>query len=195
MAIAYSNIIVELREISLKNRPQELYQISKKVTVPVLITIENLVIDESLDIMMWAISNKQKNKLYKYNQIIDLITINDTIFKKWLDKYKYNNKENDKNWFFYRDKCSEILCKYEDILDRSKFLINDELGLVDIAIFPFIRQFANVDIIWFKDIYTNLNKWLENIIISKEFNSVMKKYNIWNNTDSPLIVDFNKIEN
>ena len=91
MALLYSEIKVEIIEISLKNRPKELYEASKKGTVPVLITSEGEVIDESLEIMLWALRNN-KNQTWisaDGNYEIDLINKNDFLFKKWLDKYKY----------------------------------------------------------------------------------------------------------
>ena len=123
MALSYCNIQVELREISLRDRPQSLYDISKKGTVPVILTKNKNVIDESLDIMIWAL-NKKNNQtwLNKDNKEIDLINFNDTEFKKWLDKYKYHDRYPENSKESYRDKCNVILAKYENNLNNNVIL-------------------------------------------------------------------------
>ena len=193
MALSYCNIQVEIREISLRDRPQSLYDISKKGTVPVILTKNNNVIDESLDIMIWAL-NKKNNQtwLNKDNKEIDLINFNDTEFKKWLDKYKYHDRYPENSKESYRDKCNVILAKYENNLNNNQYLISNKISIVDIAIFPFIRQFANVDYKWFENNYFNLNKWLNNISSSKLFISIMNKYNTWDKNEEPMIIRFNQ---
>ena len=182
MALAYTDIQVEIREISLQNRPEELYEVSKKGTVPVLITIDGLVIDESLEIMLWTLKNNlnQTWLIDNHNKELEMINKNDVLFKKWLDRYKYHDRylENPKE--FYRKKCSDILSKYENQLHSRKYLLRDGISIVDIAIFPFIRQFANVDYQWFENNYNKLTFWLEEICSSNLFIEVMKKYEIWN---------------
>ena len=93
MALTYTNVKVEIREISLRNRPEELYQVSKKGTVPVLITTDGLVIDESLEIMLWTLKNNlnQTWLIENNNEEIEMINRNDVLFKKWLDRYKYHD--------------------------------------------------------------------------------------------------------
>ena len=193
MALSYCNIQVELREISLRDRPQSLYDISKKGTVPVILTKNKNVIDESLDIMIWAL-NKKNNQtwLNKDNKEIDLINFNDTEFKKWLDKYKYHDRYPENSKESYRDKCNVILAKYENNLNNNQYLMSNKISIVDIAIFPFIRQFANVDYKWFENNYFNLNKWLNNISSSKLFISIMNKYNTWDKNEDPMINRFNQ---
>ena len=104
MAISYSNIEVELREISLKDRPKEMYEVSAKGTVPVLITKNKKIIDESLDIMIWAINQNKKQNLIDNKNELELISNNDFDFKQWLDKYKYHVRFPDKTREFYREK-------------------------------------------------------------------------------------------
>ena len=192
MVLAHIDLTIELREIILKNRPKELYMVSSKGTVPVLIIANNIVIDESLDIMLWALKEDSKpNKLLNdFNKAIEIIKINDTIFKKWLDKYKYYDRYQENSKEFYRQKCKEILDSYDENLNKTKYIISDELNIADIAIFPFIRQFANVDISWFNNTYKNLPNWLDIMCKSRLFKSVMKKYNIWK-PENPLIINFN----
>ena len=94
MALAYTHVQLEIREISLQNRPEELYEVSKKGTVPVLITINGLVIDESLEIMLWTLKNNlnQTWLIESHNKEIEMINRNDIFLKKWLDRYKYYDK-------------------------------------------------------------------------------------------------------
>ena len=188
MALACNDIIVELREISLKDRPLELLKASPKGTVPVLVIDDDKIIDESLDIMLWSF-NIHHNDL-ELNKKIKLIDINDTIFKKWLDRYKYNDRYPQFSKKYYRSKCDKILFEYERELNDKNYLINDHIDLVDFAIFPFVRQFANVDYDWFKSNYVNLTHWLERIVSSDLFGKIMNKYQIWIPESIPLIINF-----
>ena len=192
MALAYSNISIELREISLRDRPDELYEASKKGTVPVLITTENIVIDESIEIILWSLKSNSKQIWLSDNSDseMNLINQNDTIFKQWLDKYKYYERHPENSKEYYRQHCSNILSDYENKLKDTKYLLRDEISIADVAIFPFVRQFANVDYDWFSNNYTNLKTWLETIVLSDLFLSIMKKYDTWNREDSPQIINF-----
>ena len=190
MALAYTDVKVEIREISLRNRPKELYVASQKGTVPVLITIEGLVIDESLNIMLWALKNNLHQTWLRenHNKEIEMIDRNDIVFKKWLDKYKYHNRYLENSREFYRKNCSDILFNYENALNNTKYLLSDSMSIVDIAIFPFVRQFANVDYQWFQNNYNNLVYWLELICSSNLFIQIMKKYDLWNNKNKSVII-------
>ena len=181
MALAYTNVKVEIREISLRNRPDELYEASKKGTVPVLITTDGLVIDESLEIMLWTLKNNlNQTWLVEDCHIeIEMINRNDTLFKKWLDRYKYHDRYPENSKQYYRKKCDNILSEYESQLNRTQYLLKDSISISDIAIFPFIRQFANVDYKWFENNYAKLTAWLENICSSDLFVQIMKKYEMW----------------
>ena len=191
MALAYTKLKIELREISLKNRPKELYSCSSKGTVPVLITADNIVIDESLDIMLWALKNHSDQTWLSKdcNNELKMINVNDTKFKKWLDKYKYHDRYPDKAKEFYRENCCEFLNVYEMQLSKTRYLLDDKINIADIAIFPFIRQFANVDYLWFESAYNNLASWLSDISSSELFEKIMKKYSLWTPGES-LIIDF-----
>ena len=181
MALAYTNVKVEIREISLRHRPDELYEASKKGTVPVLITTDGLVIDESLEIMLWTLKNNlnQTWLVEDCHVEIEMINKNDTLFKKWLDRYKYHDRYPENTKQYYRKKCDNILSKYESQLNSTQYLLKDSISISDIAIFPFIRQFANVDYKWFENNYTELTVWLENICSSDLFVQIMKKYEMW----------------
>ena len=193
MALSYSKIKVELKEILLNNRPSELFAVSPKGTVPVLCINNITVIDESLDIMKWALKQNDPNSWISYNNKIqfDIIAENDNEFKYWLDRYKYFDRFPKNNRDYYRAKCSEYLKKLNKLLEYNQYLLTNKLLFVDVAIFPFIRQCANVDQYWFKVTYTKLDNWLNNIIESKLFVSVMDKYLEYNSKQEPLITNFN----
>ena len=192
MALSYSNITIELREILLKARPESLIEISPKGTVPVLQLLNGFVIDESIDIMKWTIQHSNSLKLLNDNPELQklLINRNDSEFKIWLDRYKYNERQENYSINESKLKCAEILCGYEKLLKDSKYFINESISFCDIAIFPFVRQFSNVDLNYFIETYPKLNNWLQLIIESELFISVMKKYPQWKFGDNPQIVNF-----
>ena len=191
MVLSYMEVSVELREVLLNERPQSLCKISSKGTVPVLLLKDGKVLDESLDIMRWAIKQGEQN-LYedKLNEQNQLIKYNDTKFKYWLDKYKYHVRYLEHSREYYQRKCSKTLAEYDMRLRENAYLMGDRIRLADIAIFPFIRQCANVDQNWFNNNYPNLNQWLEIWKQSRLFKSVMMKYNQWRLGDELLIVNF-----
>ena len=191
MVLSYMEVSVDLREVLLNERPQSLYKISSKGTVPVLLLNDGKVLDESLDIMLWAIEQGEQ-KLYedKLNEQNQLIKYNDTKFKYWLDKYKYHVRYLEHSREYYQRKCSKTLAEYDMRLRENAYLMGDRIRLADIAIFPFIRQCANVDQNWFNNKYPNLNQWLEIWKQSRLFKSVMMKYNQWRLGDELLIVNF-----
>ena len=191
MVLSYMEVSVELREVLLNERPQSLYKISSKGTGPVLLLKDGKVLDESLDIMRWAIKQGEQN-LYedKLNEQNQLIKYNDIKFKYWLDKYKYHVRYLEHSREYYQRKCSKTLAEYDMRLRGNAYLMGDRIRLADIAIFPFIRQCANVDQNWFNNKYPNLNRWLEIWKQSRVFKSVMMKYNQWKLGDELLIVNF-----
>ena len=190
MALSYMNVQVEIREISLKNRPKELYEASKKGTVPVLITVDGLVIDESLEIMLWTLKNNSNQTWLteNHNEEIDMINRNDILFKKWLDRYKYHDRYPENPKKYYRKKCDNILSEYESQLNNTKYLLRDSLSIVDISVFPFVRQFANVDYQWFEDNYNKLTIWLDRICSSNLFIDIMKKYDMWSKENKSIVI-------
>ena len=194
MALSYSKVSVEVKEILLNNRPPELLAVSAKGTVPVLCINDTTVIDESLDIMKWALIQNDPNLWSHYNKEMqfDIIEENDNEFKYWLDRYKYYDRYPENNRDYYRAKCDRYLIRLNQLLEKNQYLLTNKLLLVDVAIVPFIRQFANVDKYWFKETYTKLSNWLNNIIESKLFVSVMDKYLEYNSKQEPLITSFNK---
>lgn len=190
--ISYSGIRYIHREILLKKRPKELYDISKKATIPVLQLENDCIIDQSLDIMRWAIVENDKDGWFKNNKVnqLEMISLNDNIFKIWLDKYKYHSRFPEESKNYYRNKCSVILNKYEEQFKKTRYLLSDKCSLADVAIFPFVKQFKYVDDLWFEDYYPKTNKWLNLFINSDNFQFIMKKYPIWSpNQDKELIIN------
>ena len=192
MAIRYCNIQVELREVSLKNKPEPMLAASPKATVPVLIDNDETVIDESLEIMLWALQqHPQQTWLLPEQQeeIFSLIRQNDNIFKIHLDHYKYSSRFPDKPAAHYRQQGEQHLQQLENRLDHSPYLTGQQACLVDIALFPFIRQFAYVDLDWFKTSpYPQLRRWLTHWLESELFLSIMKKSPDWEEHQSPVFL-------
>ena len=180
MALVESKIEFDVYEISLRNKPQEMLSISPKGTVPVL-RVNELVLDESLEIMKWAYKNsksKQLNVLESDKQTTanKLIEINDGKFKDFLDCYKYFERYPNKSKQEHRENCYFFLDILEKRLKDTLFLINDERTFADISIFPFIRQFMNVDKGWFDESeYIKIKKWLTLLVESDLFEKIMVK--------------------
>jgi glutathione S-transferase len=191
LALANSEIKVEIREVFLKERPQSLYDISPKGTVPVLHLSEEAVIDESIDIMKWALTQSSSD-WYNSNLVLQdkMIHYNDIEFKQWLDKYKYHDQHPENTLKIYRDKCLETLLHYEKLLKKNSYLLANNIQLVDVAIFPFVRQCANVDRDWFASTLPHVEQWLENWIQSELFVRVMLKFEAWKLEKDPLYVLF-----
>ena len=193
MALTQINQTIELREISLSDRPNQLYQISRKGTVPVFCLITGEVIDESLDIMLWCFDQKERNT--NYSSQIELIKFIDDDFKYWLDHYKYHERHLKNSKEYYRDKCAKILSQFENFLENSPFITGEDIQLVDMAIFPLIRQFIHVDKDWFSSSFHALTRWYKQIHFSPIFTSIMKKYEFWKEGNDPLLINFYQIEN
>ena len=166
MAIKYSKIDVEIREIDLKKIPDELVLISPKATVPVILQPDGKVIDESWDIVKWAIAQNDPDCWQGIDgcYVIDaevLVKTNDHSFKIDLDHYKYADRYPKYPMQHYRDEGEKFLAELEQRLTITRFLSSDKISISDIAIFPFIRQFANVDKNWFDSTpYPKLKTWL-----------------------------------
>jgi glutathione S-transferase len=174
MALKYSGIAVEIREVKLNNKPQQMLDYSPKGTVPVLIT-NGEVIDESLDIMLWAISQHDPNnwQVEGFEQLIDQ---NDNVFKKHLDQYKYFIRYPEHSKEYYRQQGEIFLQQLEQRLEKHKYLLCEQITIADVAIFPFIRQYAHVDKQWFDQTpYQQLQTWLNEFLQSDLFHAVMKK--------------------
>lgn len=193
MALSYADLIVELREVNLREKPVDLLKLSPKATVPVLLVNDSKVIDESLDIMLWALSHADPDEwLYPdrdllNRQQIELITKNDQDFKPLLDRYKYADRFPQESQLTYRNRAAPFLSELEERLQKHSYLMDNKARLVDIALFPFIRQFAFVDIDWFKEsAYIKLCAWLYNFLESDLFKRIMIKQPVWKPQNKPV---------
>ena len=198
MALWVAGIAVELREVKLANKPPELAEASPKATVPVLVLPDQTVIDESLAIMRWALKQADPENWLAGDDAA-LIERNDGPFKKHLDRYKYpsrypNEAGGDEETFRY-DHRSHGLAFLEDLNTRlgdakargSAQLCGPARALTDIALFPFIRQFANTDRDWFDaQGLPHLHEWLESHLASDLFAAIMPKFSPWKAGDVPI---------
>lgn len=182
MALSYAGISVEIREIALKDKPAHMLQVSPKGTVPVLVLADGQVIDQSLDIMYWAVQQLDVDGWLSADavQSQQLIAENDGAFKQNLDRYKYAIRFPEQPAEYYRSAGEQFLAKLELQLQSGDFLFGNTATLADIAIFPFVRQFAAVDHGWFETTdYIKLKSWLQRLITSTLFERVMAKQPIY----------------
>jgi glutathione S-transferase len=178
MALSYAGIAYQLHDISLKDKPAGLLAVSPKGTVPVLVLPDGRVLEQSLDIMHWALQQHDPSRWLDIDRDNSqaLISENDGAFKQALDKYKYASRFPEQSAASYRSQAEVFLCKLEQALQERPFLSGAHLSLTDVAIFPFIRQFAAVDANWFAQAaYPKLQAWLQARLESSLFLEVMAK--------------------
>ena len=191
MAIHISDQRCELREVLLRDKPPSMLEYSAKGTVPVLILQDGKVIDESLDVIDWALNlndpdDWQRSKDTKKTK--ELIKINDGEFKYHLDRYKYSKRYDNEDPEFHRKKCLKFIESINNELNNSKYIFDDNISYADIVLLPFIRQFRIADIEWFDSLpYDNLKKWLSSFLDSSLLNSIMKKYDLWKEGDKSIV--------
>tara|TARA_R110002110_G_scaffold415857_1_gene658510 strand:+ start:13599 stop:14201 length:603 start_codon:yes stop_codon:yes gene_type:complete len=185
LALAYSNIKCELREISLKAKPEVMLALSPKGTVPVLYLPDSkIVLEQSFDIMRWALKQNPTQTWLPENEtqqktILNLVYRNDEEFKPWLDKYKYASRFPEDNPINYFKNASIFLTEIEKHLEKNQYLGGQQVNLADMALLPFVRQFASVDRDLFDKNFPVLVPWLETFLQSDLFKSVMHKYPLW----------------
>jgi glutathione S-transferase len=193
MAIAYAGIAVELREVVLRDKPPSLLTYSPKGEVPVLVLPGGTVIDESRDIMLWALGQQDAEGWLpadkKEREVMEsLMDENDGKFKIWLDHYKYADRFPEHSAEHYRAQGEVFLAKLESRLAGTAYLFGDSCRIGDVAIFPFVRQFAFADKAWFDDApYPRLQQWLEGFLASALFGRIMSKYMQWHEGDAVTV--------
>jgi glutathione S-transferase len=178
LALHQANIDYESIEISLKDKSSEFLALSPKGTVPVLVDVNGEVIEESLEIMLWALNQNDPAcwLLNDENTSCTLIDENDLNFKKNLDRYKYADRFPEHSKEYYRSQCEIFLNLLNDKLQTNYYLMAERITFADVAIFPLIRQFALVDEAWFLNSkYQELKKWLNDFKNTEMFQEVMKK--------------------
>ena len=186
LALLASGTEVELREVKLSAKPDHLLVISPKGTVPVLLLDDGTVIEESLDIMHWALGRSDPDGWLE-REDADLIARNDGPFKHALDRYKYPDRH-DCDPLEHRAHGLAMLRDLEERLARQSGLSGDVMGLTDAAIMPFVRQFAMTDRDWF-DAQTlpHLQAWLNRHLASDLFARCMVRPEPWQPGDEPIV--------
>lgn len=193
LAILLSEQKVQIRPITMKDKPEEMLLASPKATVPVLVignddnsVDKNQVIDESLDIMLWALKqNDPENLLYSHDaevlpEMLKVITENDDKFKPSLEKYKRAKRFHGDDLEECRLECEPFVQALEQRLSQHSFLMGSTPSLLDYALLSFIRQFSRVNKAEFAhERYTNLRRWLSYHLQSRLFSRAMFKYPLW----------------
>jgi glutathione S-transferase len=194
LALKVSGISVELREVWLRDKPSAMLRCSPKGTVPVLQLGNGVVIDESLDIMVWALQHRDPGDWLlcgatasRQHEQRRLITRNDQVFKPLLDRYKYADRYPQYSVAHHRVKAEAFIVELELCLRRQSYLVCATPSLADMAILPFMRQFANVDPKWFESApYPRVKAWLSVLLNTELFSSVMAKYPVWCDGDGQI---------
>ena len=190
MALKLTEIKCEIREVRLNNKPKHMIDMSPKGTVPVLV-LENNIIDESNEIIDWALSF---NNVFDGNLDEDqkdltsrLIKIFDSKFKYNLDRYKYATRYENIDINKHKMECLKILINLEDFISKDEWFLGKRINKLDISILPFIRQFRIADTDWFdkQNQITGIQQILDNFLNSKLYKDIMFKYDVWTENDMP----------
>ena len=195
IAIKLCNQTCWIREISLRSKSEEFLNLSQKGTVPVLLLPNGKIIDESLDIINWAISINDPFKLKAdddnlYKEDLELIKVFDDDFKFHLDRYKYSSHYENANREKHRNKAQDILAEINTLLLENNWIRGDHPTLTDISILPFVRQYRIADKEWF-DRHLKLPRvknWLNDFLNSTLLSQVMLKYKVWEQGDPEIIL-------
>jgi UPF0176 protein len=197
LALSVSEQTCELREVVLRDKPQEMLGVSAKGTVPVLVDLDGSVLDESLDIMRWALGRHDPEQWLmpehgSLSAMLELIALFDNRFKYHLDRYKYPGRyESADTQSFartHRTGGSYYLAQLNSQLVKAPYLFGARVSLADMAIAPFVRQFALNDFSWFAaEPWLQLQNWLTTIIDSDRFTRCLQKYSKWTPL-SPIVL-------
>ncbi|GAC29600.1 glutathione S-transferase [Brumicola pallidula] len=185
LAIFKSQQAVELRDVKLTNKPAAMLIASAKGTVPILVVSRKQVIDESLDVMLWSLGKSDPANLLlesagKLPDLLAFIAVYDREFKPCIERYKAAKRYHEPNLVECRQACEAYIQDLEQRLSEHDYIFGEHESIADIAIFPFIRQFAKVERQWYvQSSYLNLKRWLNRYLQSGMFNKVMTPYPIW----------------
>lgn len=188
MAIFKAQQTIVLRDLVLSNKPAEMIAASSKATVPVLVLNDGTVIDESVDVMLWALKKTDPNNLlpsvnnneHTLADMLAIIYTFDQEFKVCLEQYKCAKRYQENNIVECRLACESFIQRLENHLSSHLYIMSNQESLVDIALLPFIRQFARVERQWYlQSPYPNVKQWLKNYLQSAMFTKVMAKYPLW----------------
>ncbi|MCR9135742.1 MAG: glutathione S-transferase [Alphaproteobacteria bacterium] len=189
LAVWSSGMAVALREVVLRDKPQAFLEASPSATVPTLVGSDTTIIDESLDIMVWALSRHDPEgwlmpETGPHDDGLDLIDRNDGPFKHHLDRYKYHVRHAGCDPLAEREAAAGFLHDLDRRLVTAPWLFGARASLADMAILPFVRQFANVDRDWFDgQNWSGVRRWLREFEQSDRFVLVMNKYAAWSPGD------------
>jgi len=191
LGLLFAGLQVELREIILKNKPDQMLAISPKGTVPVLQLLDGTVVEESQKIMVWALQQQDPQGLLDAT-VLDranaLIEQNDNDFKHLLDRYKYADRYLEMTQAEYRQRGEAFLQVLEELLTKNPYLLGDSATIADIGIVPFVRQFAHVDRDVFHRLpYPNLHLWLQHWLEHSFFLQAMTKFRPWQEGDDVVV--------
>ena len=188
LAIVSAGVHVELREVVLRDKPVEFLQTSPSATVPCLNT-GSQVIDESFDIMIWALkANDPEHWLDMPEQGFGLIEANDGWFKHALDRYKYASRHKDVDAEAEREIAAGFICELDALLADRAWLFGALPSLADMAVLPFVRQYAHVDLVWFnRQPWRHVIRWLDAFKASNRFTAIMTKYPQWRAPDQRVL--------
>jgi glutathione S-transferase len=193
-AIWTARVRCELREVILRDKPSSLTEYSEKGTVPVLVLADGTVIDESLEVMFWALAQDSGHNWLAapagcLADMRSLIAINDNEFKTHLDRYKYPERYEDPDPLHHREEGERFLLELDKRIATNGYFFGPEPKLADYAIAPFIRQFANTDRAWFDATnHSALRSWLDDLLGRPLFQSIMVKHVAWQESDMPTII-------
>jgi glutathione S-transferase len=195
IAIFKSKKAVELRDVKLDNKPQAMLIASPKGTVPILVLSPKEIIDESLDVMLWSLGKSDPNNLLgnhpdgssELPKILSFVNKYDQEFKGCIERYKCAKRYHEPNLVECREACEAYIQDLELRLSEHEYVMGTNESLADIAIFPFIRQFAKVERQWYVQApYPNLKRWLNKYLQSAMFNKVMAQFPIWEEGNEPV---------
>ena len=199
-ALLICEIKVEIREVDLKNKPLEFINISKTKTVPILVKTNKEVIEESLDIIIWALSESKKKHIKNFyipcskeEEILEIISENDDGFKYHLDRFKYSARFNVSKEDFHFIEAAKYLKKWNKKLTNSRWLIGDNPSIADWCVWPFVRQFkiaceSQKKTSYFED---PIKEWLGNFEKHQHFQKLMHKYDKWDPSTKKEYFPFN----
>ncbi|WP_229722741.1 glutathione S-transferase [Xylophilus rhododendri] len=184
LALRAAGVTVALREVALRDKPAELLALSPKATVPVLRLADGRVLEQSLDIMRWALARHDPQgwlRADEDDEVAALIALNDGPFKQALDRYKYASRHPQRPAEAWRDEAvALLLAPLEARLAAHRCLLRDTPSLADMALLPFVRQFAGVDAAWFDGgPLPRLGDWLRRLTATPLFETVMTRFNPW----------------
>ena len=187
-ALLICELKVEIREIDLKNKPLDFLNKSKTKTVPILIKENNEVIEESLDIILWALSETKKKNIKvfyfpdnKKEDIFEIISENDNEFKYHLDRFKYAARYQNSNEEFHFTRAIKFIKKWNKLLVGNKYFFGDSPTIADWSIWPFVRQFKIACESQKKTNYMepSIKNWLDSFENNRQFKFLMHKYELW----------------